>query len=114
MSTEKFYDLTNLKEMLDGDKAAVKKMIKIFLDTTPNNLSELNNSYKSNDLDIVGKLAHKLKSSIDIFNITELKSEIRKIEKYAKDKINIDELPAHIGKLNSILSNVIKQVEADF
>ena len=69
MDSKKLFDLTNLNEMLGGDKKAILQMVKIFLQATPDSLNELNKCYEKNDLQGVSKLAHKLKSSVDILNI---------------------------------------------
>ncbi|MCD4735478.1 MAG: Hpt domain-containing protein [Bacteroidales bacterium] len=110
MNHIKYYDLTNLNEMLGGDKKAILQMIKIFLVSTPETLNDLNKCHEKNDLSGVSKLAHKLKSSIDIFAIGELKQEIRRIETTTRDRFSLDELPELIQKLNNILDAAIEQI----
>jgi len=72
MDSKKLFDLTNLNEMLGGDQKAIFQMIKIFLQATPESLNELNKCYQKDDTDGVSKLAHKLKSSVDIFCINDI------------------------------------------
>ena len=113
MDTKKLFDLTNLNEMLGGDQKAIYQMVKIFLQATPESLSELNKCYEKNDLDGVSKLAHKLKSSVDIFCINDLKQDIRRLENNTRDNINIDEVPELVSKLNTILNLSIEQVKEE-
>jgi len=113
MDSKKLFDLTNLNEMLGGDQKAIFQMVKIFLQATPESLSELNKCYQKNDLDGVSKLAHKLKSSIDIFCINDLKQDIRRLENNTRDNINIDEVPELVSKLNTILNLSIEQVREE-
>ena len=113
MDSKKLFDLTNLNEMLGGDKKAIFQMVKIFLQATPESLSEMNKCYQKNDLNGVSKLAHKLKSSIDIFSINDLKLDIRRLETNTRDNINDDEVPGLVDKVNSILNNTIKQVNEE-
>jgi len=113
MESKKLFDLTNLNEMLGGDQKAIFQMVKIFLQATPESLSELNKCYEKNDLDGVSKLAHKLKSSIDIFCINDIKQDIRRLENNTRDNINIDEVPELVSKLNSILNLAIEQVKQE-
>ena len=110
MDSKKLFDLTNLNEMLGGDQKAIFQMVKIFLQATPESLSELNKCYQKNDLDGVSRLAHKLKSSVDIFCINDIKQDIRRLENNARDNINIDEVPTLVEKLNSVLNETIEQV----
>ncbi|OQX79693.1 MAG: hypothetical protein B6D61_03105 [Bacteroidetes bacterium 4484_249] len=113
MDSKKLFDLANLSEMLGGDKNAIYQMVKIFLQATPESMNELNICYKKNDLNGVSKLAHKLKSSIDIFCVNDIKQDIRRLENNTRDNINIDELPDLVQKINTILTLAIEQVKAE-
>jgi len=110
MKSKKLFDLENLNEMLGGDQKAMLQMIKIFLQATPESLSELNKCFDKDDYDGVSKLAHKLKSSVDIFSIFDIKQEIRRLENNTRDSINLDEVPELVGKINTILSEAIEQI----
>jgi HPt (histidine-containing phosphotransfer) domain-containing protein len=113
MDAKKLFDLTNLNEMLGGDQKAIYQMVKIFLQATPESLNELNKCYEKNDLDGVSKLAHKLKSSVDIFCIEDIKQDIRRLENNTRDNINIDEVPTLVEKINKVLNSTIDQVREE-
>lgn len=113
MDSKRLFDLTNLNEMLGGDKKAILQMVKIFLQATPESLSELNKCFQKNDLEGVSKLAHKLKSSVDIFSISDIKQDIRRLENITRDNINLDEVPELVDKINTTLSKAIEQVEQE-
>ena len=113
MESKKLFDLANLEEMLGGDKEAVFQMVKIFLQATPESLGELVRNYEKNDMNGVSKLAHKLKSSVDIFCIDEIKADIRKLENNTREQINMDEVPGLVEKIDSILSSAIEQVKEE-
>ncbi|MEZ5083815.1 MAG: Hpt domain-containing protein [Bacteroidales bacterium] len=113
MDSKRLFDLTNLAEMLGDDKKAILQMVKIFLQATPESLNELNKCFEKNDLQGVSKLAHKLKSSVDIFAVKDIKQEIRRLENNTRDNINLDEVPELVAKINLILSTTIKQVEEE-
>lgn len=110
---KRMFDLTNLNEMLGGDQKAIFQMVKIFLQATPESLSELNKSYQKEDYDGVSKLAHKLKSSVDIFCVNDIKQDIRRLENNTRDSINIDEVPELIEKINTTLNLAIEQVKEE-
>lgn len=113
MDSKKLFDLTNLNEMLGGDQKAIFQMIKIFLQATPESLNELNKCYQKADTDGVSKLAHKLKSSVDIFCINDIKQDIRRLENNTRDNINKDEIPDLVEKINTILNLAIEQVKEE-
>ncbi len=113
MESKKMFDLTNLEDMLGGDKEAVFQMVKIFLQATPESLNELNRCYEKEDMTGVSKLAHKLKSSVDIFCVNDIKSDIRRLENITRDQINLDEVPVLVERINLILSGAIDQVKEE-
>jgi HPt (histidine-containing phosphotransfer) domain-containing protein len=113
MDSKKLFDLTNLNEMLGGDQKAIFQMIKIFLQATPESLNELNKCYQKDDSDGVSKLAHKLKSSVDIFCINDIKQDIRRLENNTRDNINKDEVPDLVEKINRVLNSAIEQVKEE-
>jgi len=113
MDSKRLFDLTNLNEMLGGDKKAILQMVKIFLQATPESLNELNRCFQKNDMQGVSKLAHKLKSSVDIFAINDIKQDIRRLENITRDNVNMDEVPELVEKINKVLSETIKQVEIE-
>lgn len=113
MESTRLFDLTNLNEMLGGDKKAILQMVKIFLQATPESLNELNRCFQKNDLQGVSKLAHKLKSSVDIFAINDIKQDIRRLENITRDNVNLDEVPELVEKINKVLSEAISQVEKE-
>lgn len=111
MDSKKLFDLTNLNEMLGGDKKAILQMVKIFLQATPESLNELNKCYDKNDMQGVSKLSHKLKSSVDIFSVTDIKQDIRRLENITRENVSLDEVPTLVKRINDILSQTISQVE---
>jgi HPt (histidine-containing phosphotransfer) domain-containing protein len=113
IDSKRMFDLTNLNEMLGGDQKAIFQMVKIFLQATPESLSELNKSYQKEDYDGVSKLAHKLKSSVDIFCVNDIKQDIRRLENNTRENINIDEVPELVEKINTILNLAIEQVKEE-
>jgi HPt (histidine-containing phosphotransfer) domain-containing protein len=109
----KHYNLASLTEMLGGDKEAKLRMIDIFLQATPETLAELNKSYQERDYKRVGELAHKLKSSVDIFEISEVKEDVRNVVKNCRQAMNLDQLYGLIGKINDVLSETFVQIREE-
>ncbi len=105
------FDFEEIKKFVGEDRSALKKMVGVFLNSTPNTLKELNHSLEIKDYDKLSYYAHKLKSSIDLLNIKSLKEEIRLIENSAKSNSNIDKLPKLIDNMNITLDKVIKKLK---
>ncbi len=76
----KLYDLTMIRSVSGGDESFIKKMVALFTETVPQNVSELKVACENENWEQVSKLAHKLKSTVDSMGIISLKTIIRSVE----------------------------------
>ncbi len=76
---DKYYDLEVLSGMLAQDENQINKMIDKFIEMMPEYLSQLEKSFEDADPDSVKRLAHKIKSSIDLVASTDIKDLIKLI-----------------------------------
>jgi CheY-like chemotaxis protein len=65
VSQQPLYDLSLIQSMAGADAGFMKKMIKLFIDTVPQNVKELTTATKTENWEQVSKMAHKLKSTVD-------------------------------------------------
>lgn len=113
-SPDKLYNLAMVYSIAGGDESFVKRMLQLFLDTMPVSLQELQRETDQQNWTQVGKLAHKMKSTIDSMGITSLKDTIRQIEQSGKKGEHTEQLPAQVGLVASIMNACIAQVKKDF
>ena len=106
------YDLTKLRAMAQGNEAFVQRMISVFLEHTPEQVKQITEYFQDHNLSKVSALAHKIKPSIDLMGIDELKTVIREIELKAKDN-NEENLSMLIARLNSIIGSVFKDISKE-
>ena len=109
------YDLSKIDKMVEGDQVMVKKMIGMFLDKTPDLLQEMKDHLASGAWIEVGKLAHRLKSSINLMGIDKLYDNIRFIEKYSFDEegTHRDAVPELIEELNTVCQEAFLQLKKE-
>ena len=62
-------------------------MIKVFLEETPLQVNQMKEFLADNDFYRVGRLAHKMKPTIDMFDMKDLKDLIRELESESKNKV---------------------------
>jgi hypothetical protein len=62
----------------------------------------------------VGKLAHKLKSTVDSMGIISLKDDIRSLENYGKNRLELAAIPGLAQRVTEKIEAVIKQLNTDF
>ena len=113
-SSEKDYDLTNLKAISRGNEVFIKKMVGIFLNETPPVVVEMLEAYQNQELERMGKLAHKIKPSIDNLNINRIKTTIRSIEGAGKENKNSLELSIWIHEVDQTIQNVLSGMKIEF
>ena len=113
-ANEKLYDLSMVEAISGGDQQFVKKMMQLFLDTVPSALVDIKTELKAEQWESLGKLAHKMKSTIDSMGISSLKQDIRAIELNGKQQNYIPEIPQLVSKLVSVMEACMAQVKKDF
>ncbi len=114
MNNGKLYDITSIREML-GDEEEVKRMMTIFLESTPVSLHDMNEGFKEDDADKLARNAHKMKASLDMLKVNELYDDVRKIDKDFKvEEIPQDQLEAIVEKMNTVLEKVFEQLREEF
>jgi len=108
------YDISKLERILGGNKKQLKKMIAKFLDVTPDYVDELNKCLNENDIEGIEKTAHKIKASIDLIASNNLKSNIRLIHDYSKNKQRLDKLPQLINYFIEHYNKMVSQLKQAF
>jgi HPt (histidine-containing phosphotransfer) domain-containing protein len=113
-TVEKLYDLSMVEMISGGDRAFIVKMVQLFIDTMPQNMKDLQGALDTQNWEMVGKHAHKMKSTIDSMGISLLKEDIRAVELNGKNKTNLEVIPALVAKVNSTLDQCIAQLKIDY
>ena len=111
---QKLYDLELVKEISGGDEAFVKSMVVLFLQTVPVSLDDLQSACNDQNWEQAGRVAHKLKSTIDSMKITPLKDVIRKIESNGKKCENVETIPELVKEVQIIMHRCMNQVKMDY
>jgi hypothetical protein len=116
--TKTLTDLTYLKGVCNGDENFIVDMVSSFITDVPLILEEMQDHKKKRRWKPIGKLAHKLKPSVQFMGIHSLEDTVKAIETDAFYSSDLEELPNKVEKLINILSVAIpelaKQLEAGF
>lgn len=110
---QKLYGRKGLNDMFGSDYQTITEMVKLFLSTTPPIWNNLCEEFKQGNLIKVGDIAHKLKPSIDILDITTIQQTIRDIEKLAKKEAPAKEIEPLIDYCAKVLDKVYIQLKED-
>ena len=109
----KIYDLSQVKLFLGDDKQQLGNMISIFVNETPVMIKALNENMQSKNLEEVRFYAHKLKSSIDLFQINGLQQDIRALEKLATEKSDVTTIEQYVSDITDTLESVIEEIQKE-
>lgn len=111
---ECLYDLTMVRSVSGGDETFIKKMVQLFIETVPPGLADLKEALADQQWQKMGKIAHKLKSTVDSMGIASLKEDIRFIESSGKHETDTDKLEPLVDKILIVISRCIEQLKQDF
>ena len=109
----KIYDLSQVKLFLGDDKQQLGNMISIFVSETPIMIQALNENMQNKNLEEVRFYAHKLKSSIDLFQINGLQQDIRALEKLAREKSDVTTIEQYVSDISHTLESVIEEIQKE-
>ena len=107
METFKHVNLDYLNEMSEGSEDLIRDLINMFIKQVPVFSEQLDNFYNCGDYISLGKLAHKIKSSVAMMGIEELTSDMKQLENIAKDGIDKEKYPNYISKFKAISNEAI-------
>jgi hypothetical protein len=110
---QKLYDLTMIQSVSAGDEAFIKKMIRLFIQTVPQNVQELVDFAAQGNWEHVSKMAHKLKSTVDSMGIRSIHDQIRAVEMYSKNRDQLNLLPDMVKHVESVITDCITQLHSE-
>ena len=104
-------DLTYLKNMSAGNKDLVIEMIGIFKSQVVEFSADMDKHLANNEYELLGRLAHKAKSSISIMGLNELALELKSFENLAKAEKEIESYPSFIEKFKKETEEAVQELE---
>ena len=107
----KSYSLKQLEELSGGNKDFISEIVNVFISDIPLQLNELEKALREKNFADLSKIAHKLKPSIDLFDVSALKEAIRTIENNAKNNINSIGLPKLVEKVVVELNRTLDEIK---
>jgi len=110
MVAYKHVNLDFLNEMSDGSEDLTRDLINMFIKQVPMFSEQLDNFYQCGDYISLGKLAHKIKSSVAMMGIEELTTDMKALEEIAKEGKKSDKYPKYISKFKSISNEAIVEL----
>lgn len=107
----RYFNLSKLDNLLLGNKAELKKMLRLFVEIAPTLVNEIKEGAASKDIKRIKTAAHKLKPSIDFLDIAMLKETIRELEKLPEYNTITPAQMQNIKLVIAIITSCISELE---
>ena len=96
--------------MVGNEKLMLNRMILKFLEVTPEYMLELSDAGQNKDVDAIGRISHKIKSSIDLVSTDTMRDLIKLINDKSKSPDGLDTLQEMIQKFGTYFELLTKQL----
>lgn len=106
-------DLTFLKEISDNNEQFFVEFITMFLNNTPKSILDMKMSLMSSDWEGLRQAAHKIKPSFNYVGIKELNNLCAKIEEFARQKSNMEEIKQMVNRIETVSTLAFKELEEE-
>ncbi|HVX51306.1 MAG TPA: response regulator, partial [Chitinophagaceae bacterium] len=110
----KLYNLADLRIIQKDDEGFIRNIVGLFVQNVPKNAAELVVACDNGDWDRVYFIAHKMKSSIELVNINQIRADIKRVELNAKTKENLEEIPAKAALVLEVVEKAAAQMKEEF
>ncbi len=109
----KYYQLHRVREMAEGDEDFVAALAAAFIEEVPEDAARLKTAVPNKDYKEVYQAAHKMKPTIDLFELGVLDTliEVQDWGKFEQAEKNVD---AQLQKVLTAVENATNEIKADF
>lgn len=108
---EKFYNNQLLSQMMKGNTVQIRQMETLFVQQSQESIHLFKEFYTEKNYKQIGLLAHKIKASIDMLQITPLKQPIRQLEALGKQEKDSTEMANLIKLTSDVLQKVCDEIQ---
>ena len=104
-------DLSYLREMSGGNKTLILEMISIFSSQTVEFGLEMDQLLNSKQYELLGKLAHKAKSSVSIMGLNDLAVSLKELENSAREGKKVESYGDIVESFKKTTHEAVKELE---
>ena len=104
------FDLTDLFNLLENDKEAVKLIVESFFTSSKTDIEVLNNAFTNNDIETVKQTAHKMLPMFRQLKINEIVDKLILLEQKTTD-LSAQEMQNTITAITDKTPLIIKEIE---
>lgn len=106
-------DLSYLMQLMDNNVEIVLEVLAIFKSEVPKDMHNLSLHLQNKEWEMLGKTAHKLKSSVGNLGLTQLRDLFLFIEQSGKEGTNLDKMPEYVNKTIDGVAKLFLDIEVE-
>lgn len=110
---EKYYKLKRVRELADNDEDFIKSLVTVFLEEVPEDIKLLKKAVTDKDYYQAYQTAHKLKPTIDLFELGVLE-EIIEVQDWGKFEKKDQDITKKFNKVLRVVDKTITELKQDF
>lgn len=100
-------------ELADGDKAFLTEILESMLNNIPEDIAGIERAIGNNQLSLVSRSAHHMKSSVMYTNAEELRELLGIIETMKEHAAVMDQINVLMPKVKELAGQVVAAIKAD-
>ena len=108
------YNLDKINEMAEGDEDFIVSVVSVFLEEVPEDLEGLEKAINNKDYENIYKLAHKIKTNVDILGMEQTRAKALEIETLGKTAGSMSEIEEKFPILKRDVLQVVAELKNDF
>ena len=109
----KSYNLSKIEELASGDKDFIKAIVSTFLEEVPEDLAKLKNAFNDKDFNGVYQNAHKIKPTVEMFNLGVM-NEIIAVQEWGRLKKKNEDISVFMEIVSKKINTVKEELIKDF
>lgn len=110
---EKHYKLHRLRDLAEGDEAFINMLVETFLEEVPADAIKLKKAVETNNFEQAYQSAHKMKPTIDVFELGVL-NELILVQDWGKFEKKADDITKPLKIVLNAIENTVKEIKTDF
>ena len=111
--TQKHTDLTYLREIANGSDVFIAQMLNLFIEQVPHSLMRIDTAMRNRDWPTLRAAVHKIKPSISFIGLHEIKDIVPKLEEYAAERSNLEDIPAMVATVKTVCNDAIPELKEE-
>ena len=112
--SESLYNSKLLLDMMDGNRQEVRDLAEMLFDLGPRMLQEINSYINDGEWKKAGDVAHKLKSSLRLWQMKKLVDLVLFIETNGRNNTRLDEILPIFNQLESGFNKALIEIKKEY